>query len=1099
MNEDEERLHNSLAKINSRLPNVFYSIFVVLRQQPPKQTKISKDPNTKPTPKLQMTGTPNPGNNIEENPDRVSQSAHSARETLNLILRDLKLKADSDTSTKNCSNEKSKQKNNIQKLVDLYAYAPNTNPSFRNELTDRILDLYGLFVSISHHRDNPISEQEYSIKLETYVKLLNYVFDNHYKVKQEMEQILEIQNPNKNDLEKLKPLLSKNRQLYRDFFDNAKSNWLELLISEKYFEKIPNLNEDNPDWPEYYYLERIAVEKPEQIKNIILKINITKSELVTVHQVLCNLIRAAIKMPPNIAKEVAKKAIKKWYKESTSQFLVHDLTNLMHHLIDQEFQTALDIYFVLIDVKPDPDKSDADNSDFLNNMGQRLVPMININVYEDILKKYTPLLCDVDYDSVLEKLIEKLVKANSLANKIYLFPKESHYDESNAWRAAIEEHERNYKLDPRSHLVTAIRQTLEKSEYVGIASLKKSLEILKCRKRDYHIFSRLEMYFFGRHPLDFSDEVDRLISEYFDNNNFKHEYYYLLHNNYPHLKYETQKSIKEMISRGPDPSKYKRSDEKFTEYKEIWKIEKLYPIIDYLPELKKEFDSLVQKHGKPSNIDFSRYPTRVYREQPPPSELNESMSVLEVIEFIHSYKIPDEISFLEDSTGRKFRELVKKNSKEYSQHAMKLQSCHGLFQFRFLEGLSNSRNVDWHTVFDLCELIIVDSPSKDHSILHWVLIYFGDILKNNLHSDKSTIQFNLRNKIWNILEKAIEIAPDDKIESDRYSAGDQDAMFIADNTSIGILIWALMEYAIWCSKEIKNKENPHILVPEVKKLLELKLDPKNDQSVSFHTMLGYYFPNLLLLDKDWTKSNISLIFNHSPLHINVGNAAWDGYTLRAIYEASYDVLFDEYKYRISNIIDKDMLTVKDTSRSLTQQIALICLNDLNRHKELFILFLTKSNPVLVKEYLEYVGHIIEVWDDTKPPKIDIFELLSHNEIKSNPNMGWLFLTSVVPNSEYLTLLKSVLIETKGEIYPLYRLVKKINSFVEYYPIEVLECIEKIIKYDQIHDMMFMILNDLDDMFSKITVRKNKQAIDKMNQIINILGSLGYDQFRKFYG
>ena len=40
------------------------------------------------------------------------------------------------------------------------------------------------------------------------------------------------------------------------------------------------------------------------------------------------------------------------------------------------------------------------------------------------------------------------------------------------------EHQQNYNSDIRSHLVTRIRIILEKSESLGIQSLKKSLAIL---------------------------------------------------------------------------------------------------------------------------------------------------------------------------------------------------------------------------------------------------------------------------------------------------------------------------------------------------------------------------------------------------------------------------------------------------------------------------------------------------------------------------------------------------------------------------------------------------------------------------------------------
>ena len=131
------------------------------------------------------------------------------------------------------------------------------------------------------------------------------------------------------------------------------------------------------------------------------------------------------------------------------------------------------------------------------------------------------------------------------------------------------------------------------------------------------------------------------------------------------------------------------------------------------------------------------------------------MSISKVIDFIKSYKTPQGIFLEEDGSGRVFKELVEKNPKEYSQHATELLSCHGLFHFRFLDGLSKvkDKKLDWNSILNFCESVIVTSPSRELKILDLILDYFGDLLQNNLIYNNTTIPFDLRDRVWKILKK----------------------------------------------------------------------------------------------------------------------------------------------------------------------------------------------------------------------------------------------------------------------------------------------------------------------------------------------------------
>jgi len=1090
--DDEKKVFEELTKIDSQLGKIYYSGLVVLHQKNIPQTQVSESPFSETTSdeeNSEDSPDPFPENFIEENPDRIAQSAHSMRETLNVTLRNPKI-------ISSASNLPFKTK--VQKITDPQTKLPDYLQFTYRELTD----LHAWFTNVSHHGYNP-SEQEYLTKVEQFTSLMRHILIPHYEVIEGIDDLLEKSTPTKEDLGKLEFLMSKNTQSYNYFFTNAKSNWLDVLANdEKYFKNIPSvIKKDNslsfPFWPESYYLDQIAAEKPELVQKIISKTQIPKDKFEKNSTVLQSFVSAAIKMPPKFGKIIAKKAIdEKWYDVTSISILARSLAELMIKLVEEEFQTSLELCDFLLDVTLvdsgipnilDPDVPRKELRSFIDRYG-----------YEEILEKNIPVLIEKDHNAVIQILAKKLSKANFLASKTYEKPeKDPNQDISFVWRPAIEDHEQNSNYDLRSLLVTGIRKALEKAESADISNLKQSLNILA--EHNYYIFRRLELYFYARHPSEFVKEVNRLSIEDFEKSSFRHEYYHMLKNCYSYLQNENKDELLKIISNGPDFDKFRGNEDEFEIYKKHWRIEKLSPIIEYLPDLQDEYDSLVKKYGKSNLTEFVTYHESFFQETYP-SDLSENMTVEQVIEFLKSYKIPKGIFLEEDGTGIKFKELVEKNPEEYSKHANELLGCHGLFHYRFLDGLSKikDKELDWNTILSFLESIIIESPSREIKILDSVLDYCGDLLQNNLIHSTTAIPFTLRNRVWKILEKAIEIAPPDTIWSENYPDKNWDAMGISINSSVGRIGHAIMQYAVWCYHGLKSSESaPTELVSEVKSLLNSLLNLEHEQSISIHAVLGYHFYNLLALDEKWAKSQIPSIFVHDEPYMKAGNAAWDAYTFQQIYQKSFYALFDEYIYRIEHSPKRTESSLNDPQKRFAQQVGLVYLHSLDKSDELLEAFLEKADPQLLEDCIEWIGRTLKKWEDDKPPKMDVSKLISYSKIKSHPSAGWLFLNPLMANQERISLLNSILDETKGKISPIYWIPEELELFAKDYPLETIECVGKIINHYQTSGEMYHMLKHFENIFQSIFETKHELAIEKMNQIINFMGSLGYDDFRRF--
>ena len=1075
---DEKKLLERLTKKNPDAGKIYYSALFVFRQKNPSQTRVSDhDLEIKIIDENSKNMGIDSKKHSQENFDRIAQSAHSIRETLNVALRDPKIIP-----------PEMEQLEHIQKIQKL----SNPQDSLPKHLLlphKQLHALHGWFTSVSHHGHSP-SEQKYQTKLEEFTSIMNHLLAPHYEIEKQIDKILKIIEPTEEDLNNLEFMMAKNLQTYHYFFMHAKSNWLEVLYKNgKYFKNVPKVTKEEklfrtPSWPESYYLERIAAEKPEMVQKIILKIDVPKCKLEKNHTVLDNFVGAAINMPPKYARKIAEKAIKeKWHDVISVLLLEQSLVNLMKSLVEEEFETSLKLCEVLLDVHSKNLEDPYSNKD----------TYIDPYYYEQILKKELPIFVARDHDSIINMLSKKLSKMIHLDKKASNVPKtDQNMDTSFVWRPAIEDHWQNGDESIKSLLVTEIRKTLEASKDIGISNLKTSLKILA--ERNYYIFRKLEIYFYGKHPTEFVREINQLCIKYFDNANFTHEYLHMLKSSYPYLQENNKEALLALIDKGPDFDKYRGHEIDFEAYTKRWRIEKLSPIIEYLPEFLNEYDYLVQEYGISNSTEFP-----VWREPPSyatySSDLSMDMSIDEVIKFLKSYKMSQRFFLEEDGNGRMFGQIVEKNPVDYSKRSNELLPCHSLFHYRFLEALSKTKDLelDWESVLTFCKSVLQSSLKEEN-----VMYYCCYLLQNNLTSNTNRIPFRLRGKVWNILERSLMITPPDTDWSEDYPGKNFNAYEISVNNNVGMIMHTIECYSSWCDVELKKLGGaPTELVPEVKSILNSLLNTGQPQSVSVHAVLGYSFCNLLALDEKWTRSHINTIFAHDEQNTNVGNAAWDAYLRQTIFPESFSVLFDEYIYRIGRMSENSKF--KESQKILAEHIGVAYLNNLDRSDKLLEAFLKKDVPSLLTDCITQIGRGLKDRDDkTKIPQIDISKLTSYPQIKSNPNSGWLFFNSLMDKQERIDLLNSILDETNGEIAPMYWIPEELELFAKDYPLETIKCIEKITHYYIPNNTnMYTMLDHFEKIFQLILETEHELAVEQMRQIVNLLGSLGFNQFKRF--
>ena len=184
--------------------------------------------------------------NDPQNPERISQSAHSIRELTVGLFRP--------------ENEERKDSlvNKIQKKINLYDNIPPFYLKGYSRFNNKI---HAYFLKIAHHGPQPTIE-EFRRKIIEYEQELLKILEDYFDCFLYVKGVISNNKPLEEDIPKLVSKL-KFSSLIRYFFNNVSEDWLQTLKQYGFFKQPIGLNTDGyfPIWFESQYLVRISNSK----------------------------------------------------------------------------------------------------------------------------------------------------------------------------------------------------------------------------------------------------------------------------------------------------------------------------------------------------------------------------------------------------------------------------------------------------------------------------------------------------------------------------------------------------------------------------------------------------------------------------------------------------------------------------------------------------------------------------------------------------------------------------------------------------------------------------------------------------------------------
>lgn len=928
------------------------------------------------------------------------------------------------------------------------------------------------------------------------------------------------------------------KEHYRYFFHNLENpEWLEPLWERGFFHNPPEpqiIDEERglisaPPWPEAHYLARMAMHKPEVVKEIILQMPDTRN----VH-VIYDLADAMLNMPPDIAVKLVDKA-KEWASPSSLDPLLTDkLGALIVHLAQgDQPEAALSLAGTLLDILPDPTISDTEPGSALEEF---LEPSPDPKAkmepwhYEQLLKKHIPELVKVAKLDALKLLCDLLDKALRFSQRRREGKTE---DYSYIWCPAVEEHSPIPRGDLKAALVGGIRDAAELLIREELVSLPEIIEHLE--SRSWPIFHRIALHLLRQFP---EKAPDRVTSYLMDRSklgdlNLMHEYALLLRERFRTLTPNQQETILDWIDQGPDLS-WLRPDvatEELEQRKKSWQLRRLTWIKDDLTEeWKRRYKTLMEELGEPEHPEFPVHIGTGWIGPTSPKTLEElqGMSITEIVEFLKTWQPPGELTFAPspEGLGRELAKVVSQTPERFAAEARKFEGLDPTYVRALISGLREAakerKAFNWEPVLELCQWV-VEQPREiaGRIVKHheadphwgWTRTEIARLLAGGF--GKELINFSPRSMVWEILSPLTD-DPDPTPEEDEARSG-LNPLELAINTTRGEAIDAVIQYALWVRRHLESLPDEErklargfAEMPEVREVLEKHLDSAYDPSLAIRSLYGRWFPWLVLLDPEWAKQKAPQIFPLEEPQQALWEAAWKAYIVyNRPHGNVFEILHDQYAFAIERLdpLEEKQRSPKDPEEQLAQHLmALYWQGRIELDDPLFSRFWEQAPQLLRKDALGFIGRSLYGTKDEIPPEIlERLKRLWESRLKlakEDPEsyrkeittFGWWFASGKFEAGWAIAQLLEMLTIAR-EVEPTDFTIEQLSKLAERMPLQCIRCLRAIAEGDRGGWKVYVSREHVRTILSAALRTSINEAREEAEKLISYLGSRGYFEFR----
>src|SRR3989344_6961369 len=846
-------------------------------------------------------------------------------------------------------------------------------------------------------------------------------FETQYtKVFASIDVLVQKANPTESDAKIIKSNIPNNFVAHQKFFSQLENpKWLPLLKEKEMF-LDPPLAEQNPEegtvrhmpWAATVYLEKMATINPSLVAEVLREIKDTDNSTVR-----SSLLRIASLLPSSERETVSDK-IRKWLKVDHQFFqstLLEPSTILMNKFIeDGKEDKAFEIAKTLLEILPNSSPITTDEYISLRDPKTRLDHWH----YNEFLEKEFQTLIQLNpkYSfSLVSELLSEYFKLRREARQDNI---DNYEDLSYISRPAIEDHDQNRDRENiEDALITAIRDIGLKMIQENPTIVEDLIEELESKK--WTVFRRIALYLLSEYPEKSIKWLNKYLLDLtlFDSSDVKHEYARLMNKGFHLLSREQKEKILDWIDKAKVITEHIEEQnrenpieaDRARKFKEVWQKDRLSHIKDDLTDIwGTRYIDFISKYGEPEHPDFAAYRTEWIG---PTSEFKaEDLINMDVDKMIHILKTwepkedSDGFGATKEGLGRELGVAIKSKPDYFVIIAEKFKELDPTYVRTYIQTFSeiiqNDYKLYWLPVLELA-LWVVRQPreilGRKGTVMDqdpdwsWTRKAIASLISRGANDNQ--IPYELRDKVWQILKEITldpDPTPDDEIKREENT---DDAYHLAINTTRGEAMNAVIEYALWVYRYVKDQPNGEekikegfLLMPEVRETLEWHLDPQNDPSIAVRSVYARSFPWLLLLDRKWTLDHINKIFPIKQPEDRLYKGAWNTFMLYTpAYNDPFKLLQEQYMEAVKNLgkVDKKRKRFTDRDERLAEHLMLFYgRGQISLSDSLFKEFWDAANDDLRGHALGFIGRLLQNKEgDFDPSTLERLKLLWENRLE----------------------------------------------------------------------------------------------------------------------
>lgn len=742
--------------------------------------------------------------------------------------------------------------------------------------------------------------------------------------------------PSQTELDRLAALATRpeNRAYFFERLENPK--WVSALARRGVFDDPPDpVPADEPgyvqlpSWPEGRYLVRMAPEAPDAVAAVLQESQPSANARVTV--ILLECVQA---LPSKQFQKLAPQVVAWITDPAAAEFIDHfadeAATAVSRLLRERKVEQGLKAARSLLRLERRSGASGDSSSDEIRTLLPEPVGRLSEWTYEQAVTKILPDLVD---SAGLEGL--KLF-SSLLSDAVRFSRRDGEPPDSDAgsfiWRPAIEDRPPNMDDGVRCVLVTAARDAAVRLARVSYEDLRDVVQLLEA---ETVLHRRIALHVLAVVPDSAALAATRIANrDNFDDYRLKHEYAELLRSRLTGAPPETQRTFLSWVRAGPDLDGFRRyqegqhgsapSAEDETAYVERWQRDWLSIVADHLSgDDAAKYRDLVAEYGEAEHPDFVYWSeTREGPQTPVTTEEMYTLAPGNVIEFLASRQPVDDTTWDSNPSieglGREFEAAVTDRAGDFAAVADRITALDPTYVRSFLSGLNAAvkagTSLPWDQPLRLIASVIEhpfdydeQRPNLDRDPgWSWARGQAASLLQQGLADRDNRIPFELRETVWRVLEPLTR----DPNPAPGYEAThgytNMDPFTMSLNVNRGKAMHAVMAYALWCRRELEARRTGTAagfdLIPEVRTLLEERLDPDSEPSLAVRAVYGKWLPWLILLDERWVVANIARILPRAAELAELRDAAWDTYVSWCPpFDPVYAVLRHEYEAAVERV------------------------------------------------------------------------------------------------------------------------------------------------------------------------------------------------------